>query len=231
MKSFVIGYDLTIKWKLVPPEGSDFSISDYVVKLRYKTSRGCSDVSNISIPINEDGKTFSSIIWEFKGRDQFATGKYDLILTLFREGKVKCVAKYLNAFELTRKQLTKTTSCSVSISRAPALSNTLELCSTIEKWVFSSQSSGIKIYIPDEETIISQEQTKDKFILSVGRIKQSQVVGLEDSLKSVVKGITITHGEKKAEFSPNDDGKIDLQLGDSLSLDDDNKMILVWKEY
>lgn len=189
MNSFVIGNDLIIKWKLVPPDGIGLSISDYSVKLRYKTSRGCSDVSVISIPINEDGKTFSSIIWEFKGRDQFATGKYDLILILLRDGKVKCVTEYLNAFELTCKQITKTPSCSVSISRVTTpLSNTLDLCSTIETWVFSPQDLG-----------------------------------------GIVKGITITQGEKKTELAPNENGKIDIQLGASLAMDD-NTLNLVWEE-
>jgi len=48
-------------------------------------------------------------------------------------------------------------------------------------------------------------------------------------LGGIVKGITITQGEKKTELAPNENGKIDIQLGASLAMDD-NTLNLVWEE-
>lgn len=141
MRTFEKGKDLTVKWKFVTSNKELLSLSGFSASLRYKTTRGCCDVSSLTIPVNEDGKTFSSVVWSFLAGEQFAVGKYDLELTLSRNGRKVCKFIYANAFELIEDGMTQPSPTEASIEE----SNTLELESTFEWWVLSSKENYLDV--------------------------------------------------------------------------------------
>ncbi len=92
--------------------------------------------------------------------------------------------------------------------------------------------STVKVYQGDNSTILSEEKNENEVVFKVGSIQKSQVLGLEDDLSDInsalenrVCGVKVS----QVALAPDKEGNVNINLGSSLSYDED-KINVVWNK-
>lgn len=90
---FQKGIPLTVAWRLVKPDGTDFNLVGYTHRLYYGVGNRFTAVSSTTVAGNV-------VTWVFPAESQTAAGDYSLRLMIFQNGKIFTTVAYDKAFSL-----------------------------------------------------------------------------------------------------------------------------------